>query len=129
MASGMSHTMIQAVANAIFHGAPFAFADPHLVVLTAAPTATTWGTEVTGGSYARQPLVMAAPVADEIESLTGAVFPPMPACTVAGLAVVDGASGTPTQWVYKDGLSRVVAAGEPIAFLAGDLKFKLVPTA
>lgn len=120
MASGMSDTLAASILDAIFNGSPFSF-TPYLAAMTTASTATAFGTEVTGGSYARQPLSAASAAGHTASSDATLVFPGCPAGTWAGLTICDTASGTPTRWWYIDGLSITVAAGENKTIGVGDL--------
>ena len=121
MASGMSQSLARKVADAIFNAADFSIATPYLALLTTASTATTFGTEVMGGSYARQAISAGAPSGNSIASDASILFTNMPACTIAGVSIVDAASGAPTCWLYIDGMSRTVSAGENLTVNTGDL--------
>ena len=125
MASGMSQTLAQSVLDAIFNGVDFSFGTAYLALHTTAPTATAFGTEVTGGSYARPAISAGIPAAGAIASDATALFSNMPACTIAGAAIVDTPSGAPTSWLYIDGMSRVVSAGENLTVEVGDLTASL----
>ncbi|WP_406418399.1 hypothetical protein [Streptomyces sp. NBC_01614] len=77
------------------------------------------GTEVTGGSYARENITVAAAVNGSVSNSADLVFDGMPACTVVGWEIWDSA-GTPIRWSY--GLfdaSKTVAAGDELKVEAG----------
>ncbi|GAA4824340.1 phage tail fiber protein [Streptomyces ziwulingensis] len=79
------------------------------------------GTEVTGGSYARQNLSVAAAVAGATSNSADLVWTGMPATTVVGVEVWDSA-GTPVRlWYGPLSASRTVAAGDELRLTAGSL--------
>ena len=105
---------------------------------TAASSDNAAGTEVTGGSYARQPLAASlanmagtqAAGSTTASSGTGATtsnnavltFSGMPACTLVGFAVYDAASaGNPLEYAALTGQPIAVAAGATVTFAAGQL--------
>lgn len=83
-----------------------------LALTTTVPTATAAGTEVTGGSYARQTLTMAA-ASSGSNTISGTVsYTGMPATTVQGVDVYDS-SGTPRRaWGGALSASKTTNAGD-----------------
>ncbi len=68
-----------------------------LALTTTLPTDSAAGTEVTGGSYARQPLTWGA-AASGVKATSAALsFATMPACEVFGWEVL-GSGGAPRKW-------------------------------
>ena len=67
----------------------------HLALFTVAPTDSSAGTEVTGGSYARQPLANAftASSAGSSSNDQNIDFTGMPTCTVVAIGVMDAGTG------------------------------------
>jgi hypothetical protein len=114
--SGMSQSMARAIEDAIYNAVPLSWTQAYVRLMTTASTATTEGTEVTGGSYARAAVGMGSPSGNSIASDALLTFANMPDCTgantIKGVDVVNAASGTATQWLYIDGLSISVTAGE-----------------
>ncbi|GGV91639.1 phage tail fiber protein [Streptomyces massasporeus] len=99
--------------------------DLQAALVTAAGTASAAGTEVTGGSYARQDLTVAAPTGGATSNAAEIVFAGMPACTVVGVEVWDSA-GTPVRfWFGALDTPRTVLAGDDVRFAAGELDFSL----
>lgn len=97
-----------------------------LALVTTIGTATAAGTEVTGGSYARQTLAMtSASVASSSNS--GVInFTNMPAATVVGVDVFDSA-GTPRRaWFGSLTTNRTTAAGDTLSFAVGAIVASLV---
>lgn len=83
------------------------------------------GTEVTGGSYARQSLTVAAAVGGATSNSADLVFSGMPAVTVVGVEVWDSA-GTPVRlWYGPLSASRTVAAGDELRLTAGSLSLSI----
>lgn len=96
-----------------------------VALVTAAGTDGAAGTEVTGGSYARQNLAVAAAVNGATSNSADLVWTGMPAATVVGVEVWDNA-GTPVRlWYGALTASRTVAAGDELRLPAASLTFSL----
>lgn len=96
-----------------------------VALVTAAGSDTAAGTEVTGGSYARQTLSVAAAASGATSNSADLVFAGMPAATVVGVEVWDSA-GTPVRlWYGPLASPRTVLAGDELQILAGELDFAL----
>lgn len=96
-----------------------------VALVTAAGTDTTNGTEVTGGSYARQTITAGAAVSGATSNSADLVFSGMPAATVVGVEIWDSA-GTPVRlWYGNLSASRTVAAGDELRLTAGSLTLAL----
>ena len=96
-----------------------------VALVTANGSDTAAGTEVTGGSYARQSLSVAAASAGATSNSADLVFTGMPAATVVGVEVWDSA-GTPVRlWYAALAVSRTVAAGDELRITAGSLTLAL----
>ena len=96
-----------------------------VALVTAAGSDTAAGTEVTGGSYARQNLAVAAAVGGATSNSADLVFTGMPAATVVGVEIWDSA-GTPVRlWYGALTASRTVAAGDELRLVAGALQLSL----
>lgn len=67
---------------------------PHLALYTSAPTATGGGTEVTGGSYSRQPITFGAPnLTTNLMQNTNAInFSAMPTANITSYGILDSAT-------------------------------------
>jgi hypothetical protein len=92
-----------------------------VALVTANGDDTTAGTEVTGGSYARQTLTVAAAVGGSTSNSADLVWSAMPAATVVGVEIWDSA-GTPVRlWYGPLSASRTVAAGDELRLTAGSL--------
>lgn len=96
-----------------------------VALVTASGSDTTAGTEVTGGSYARQTLTVGAASAGATSNSADVVFAGMPAATVVGVEIWDSA-GTPVRlWYGTLAASRIVAAGDEVRLIAGSLAIGL----
>lgn len=86
----------------------------YVVLYTDAPDDTGGGTEVTGGSYARQSIafVLGTGGAGQISNSTTLSFTGMPACTVVAAGIADAATG-----------GNLLAYGDlpaPVTYVAAD---------
>jgi hypothetical protein len=96
-----------------------------VALVTANGSDTAAGTEVTGGSYARQNLAVAAAVGGATSNSADLVFTGMPAATVVGVEIWDSA-GTPVRlWYGPLTASRTVSAGDELRLTAGSLTLAL----
>lgn len=92
-----------------------------VALVTAAGDDTTAGTEVTGGSYARQTLTVGAAAAGATSNSADLVWSGMPACTIVGWEIWDSA-GTPVRWWYGPlDTNRTLLAGDEYRINAGNL--------
>lgn len=96
-------------------------ANVYVALFTAAPSDSGGGTEVAGGSYARQTSTWAAASGGATANSASINFPNMPACTVTHVALFDAVSGG--NMLYHGALtaSQVVAAGNTFTFAIGEL--------
>lgn len=100
-------------------------ATVYLALFTTATTDAGGGTEVTGGSYARQAITFGAP-SNGTSTNTGAVsFSNMPAATVTHAAIMD--ASTAGNMLFHGALtaSKTVGAGDTLTFAAGDISAAL----
>jgi hypothetical protein len=95
-------------------------ASPQLRLVTAVGTDSTAGTLVTGGSYSHQAMAMSAAVAASrnIQNSGTVSFTGMPAVTVPGVEIYDGA-GTNRKAYGALASSKTTASGDTLSFAAG----------
>lgn len=94
-----------------------------MALVTAAGSDAAAGTEVTGGSYARKDISVAAAVNGAVTNSADLVFTGMPACTVVGWEIWDSA-GSPVRWSYGPfDASKTVAAGDEFKVAAAAWTF------
>jgi hypothetical protein len=96
-----------------------------VALVTANGDETTAGTEVTGGSYARQNLTVAAAVNGATSNSADLVWADMPAATVVGVEIWDSAGAPVRLWYGPLAASRTVAAGDEFRLAAGALTLAL----
>jgi hypothetical protein len=90
-----------------------------VALVTATGTASAAGTEVSGGSYARQTITFAAASAGAISSNVALTYTSMPACTVTGVDEWDSA-GTPIRrWFGNLSASKTVNSGDTFSIASG----------
>ncbi|GAA2346916.1 phage tail fiber protein [Dactylosporangium salmoneum] len=102
-----------------------AFAAPtgamKLALVTATGSAAAAGTEVTGGSYARQTLVMGSASGSSCANTSTISFTGMPAATVTGVDIYDS-NGTPRRaWWGALTASKTVGAGDTLSFASSSI--------
>lgn len=96
-----------------------------VALVTAAGDDATAGTEVTGGSYARQTLAVGAAASGAVSNSADLVFTGMPACTVVGWEIWDSA-GTPVRWWYGPlDTNRTLLAGDEYRITASNLDLSI----
>jgi hypothetical protein len=93
-----------------------------LALVTVLGSASAAGTEVTGGSYARQSTgAFSAAAAESAGNSSTITFANMPACTVVGVELWDSA-GTPVRILWGAlSASRTYTAGDSAFFTAAEL--------
>lgn len=96
-----------------------------LALVTANGDDATAGTEVAGGSYARQTITFGAAASGAITNSASISFAGMPAATVVGIEIYDSA-GTPKRLAYGAlTTSRVVTAGDTVQFASSAITLSL----
>jgi hypothetical protein len=90
-----------------------------VALVTATGSATAAGTEVTGGSYARQTITFAAPAGGAISSNVALTYTNMPACTVTGVDEFDSATTPVRRWFGNLSSSKTVNAGDTFSIASG----------
>lgn len=122
--ASMTDYLEDALANHVFRNT--AFTSPTTVYLALYTDETTdagGGTEVSGGSYARQTVSFGAPSAGQIVTDADITFADMPAATVISVAILDAASGGNMLAHGPLATSKTVNAGDNLTLSAGDLTF------
>ena len=92
-----------------------------VALVTAAGDDATAGTEVVGGSYARQTLTVGAAASGAVSNSADLVWAGMPACTIVGWEIWDS-TGTPVRWWYGPlDTNRTLLAGDEYRITASNL--------
>jgi hypothetical protein len=95
---------------------------PHLALFTTNPGPGGTGTEVTGGTYARQPITFSSIVDNSISNTAAIEFDGMPAVTAPYFAIYDAVSGG-NLLAYGPVADPIVAvADDTVQFNIGDLE-------
>lgn len=97
----------------------------YLALYTVAPTDSTSGTEVTGGSYARQAVTFNAASSGSTTNDSNVDFNNMPACTVVAIAVTDAL--TSGNILVYGGLTsnKSLDSGDILRVASGDLSISI----
>lgn len=97
----------------------------YLAAYTSSPTANDTGTEVTGGSYARQAVAFNAPASGVATNSGDLNFAAMPTATVTYVGLRDALTGGNLLFWGALAAPRVLAAGDTFTVRAGDLNVSL----
>lgn len=96
-----------------------------VALVTAVGTDATAGTEVTGGSYVRKNLTVAAATGGATTNSADLLWSGMPACTVVGWEIWDNA-GTPVRlWYGPLDAPKTLAANDEYKIVAGGLNLAI----
>lgn len=97
----------------------------YVALYTAAPSDTGGGTEVTGGSYARQTAAFAAASSGATSNSANIDFVSMPACTVVAIGIFDAlTTGNLLVWGTLS-TNKSLDAGDTLRIATGDLDISL----
>lgn len=125
MADNLTDAAENALVDALFGTAAYTAGTPIKVALvTVIGTDAAAGTEVTGGSYARQTITFNAAAAGAASNSAAINFTGMPACTVVGVDIWNSA-GTVRLAYGPLGTNRTLLAGDTFQIAAGALTFSL----
>lgn len=106
-----------------------AFAQPatplHARLMTANGSSAAAGTEVSGGSYAAQPIMFASASAGAAANTAAIVFTGMPAVTVTGVEVWDSSGSPQRLWWGPLSASKALNSGDTFQFDTGALAVSL----
>lgn len=95
----------------------------YLALFTVAPTDSGGGTEVVGGSYARQAITFSAPVAGVVSNSGAVTFPTATANwgTVVAMGIFDASSAGNLLYYGALAVSKIVDNGDQISFANASL--------
>ena len=97
----------------------------YVALYTAAPSDSGGGTEVSGGSYARQSAAFDAAASGATANTSNVDFTNMPACTVVAVGVFDASSGGNLLVHGTLTANKTVDAGDILRIAAGDLDISI----
>lgn len=126
MADNLPNTIENQLLDALVGTAAYSVTTPiKLALMTANGNDSTPGTEVTGGSYARQDITFSSASNGSIANASAISFTGMPACTVVGIEIWDSA-GSPKRLAYGPLTnSRTVESGDTVQFASSSVTLSL----
>ena len=126
MADNLPDTIENQLLDALVGTSSYSVTTPiKLALVTANGSDSAAGTEVTGGSYARQTIAFDAASGGSIDNNAAISFTGMPACTVVGIEIYDSA-GSAKRLAYGPlTASRTVTAGDTVQFASGAITLSL----
>lgn len=92
----------------------------YAALMTATPTDTGGGTEVTGGSYARQAVTFGTPTLGSVSNSLAITFSALPAATITHIAVYDALTAGNLLYYGPLSSSIIATAGADVVFGVGD---------
>lgn len=126
MADNLTDTAENKMLDALVGTASYSANTPiKLALVTANGSDATAGTEVSGGSYARQTIAFGAAASGSISNSGTVSFTGMPTCTVVGIELWDSA-GTPVRLAYGSlTTSKSLTSGDTLEFSAASITLSL----
>lgn len=126
MADNLPDTIENQLLDALVGTAAYTVTTPiKLALMTANGTDSSAGTEVTGGSYARQTITFGSAASGQIANSAEINFTGMPAATVVGIEIYDSA-GTPKRLAYGAlTANKTTASGDTLQFAASSITLSL----
>jgi len=126
VADNLTNTAENKMLDALVGTAAYSAATPiKLALVTAGGSDSAAGTEVSGGSYARQTIAFSAASSGSISNSGTITFTDMPTCTVTGIELWDSA-GTPVRLAYGDlSASKALVSGDTLQFSASAITLTL----
>ena len=102
----------------------------YLGILTATPTESSPGAEVSGGAYARQAITFAEPVEGEPSTMTSSAAIEFPTATagwgtVVAWGVYDALTGGNLVWYGALSVAKELSANDTVIVHAGDLSLTI----
>lgn len=127
MSGSLSNYAENKVLDHVLGTTSYTMPTTHLALFTVAPTDSSAGTEVTGGSYARQPLAnsFSASSSGTASNNTDIDFTGMPACTVVSIGIMDASTGGNLLIHGALTVNKVLDAGDTLRVATGDLDISI----
>lgn len=116
MALFPSNTMITSIANL------FSTGTPYLALYTTNPTASDTGTEVTGGSYARQAITFGSVSGGVMSNTVAITFSALPTATITHYGIRSAASGGTLRGFGPLSATAATVSGDEIVFPIGSVQ-------
>lgn len=126
MADNLPNTIENQLLDALVGTASYTVTTPiQLALMTANGSDSAAGTEVTGGSYARQTIAFGSASGGQIANNAVINFTGMPAATVVGIEIYDSA-GTPKRLAYGAlTANKTTASGDTLQFASSSITLSL----
>ena len=126
MANNLPNIIENQLLDALVGTTSYTMTSPvKLALVTANGDDASAGTEVTGGSYARQTIAFDAASSGQIANSGAISFTGMPSATVVGIELYDSA-GSPKRLAYGAlTASRTVTSGDTVQFAIGAITLSL----
>jgi len=121
MAGSLSNYAENKVLDHVLGTTAYTKPTTYVALFTVAPTDSTAGTEVTGGSYARVAGVFDASVGGASSNTSNIDFTGMPACTVVAVGILDNSTGGNLLVHGTLTANKALDAGDTLRVAAGDL--------
>jgi hypothetical protein len=125
MAGNLSNYLENKVLDHILGTTSYTMPTTYLALYTVAPTDSTSGTEVTGGSYARQAISFNAASSGAATNDANVDFSGMPTATVVAVAICDALTSGNILVYGSLTSSRSVVSGDTLRISSGDLSISL----
>ena len=126
MADNLPDTIENQLLDALVGTSSYSVTTPiKLALMTANGSDSAAGTEVTGGSYARQTIAFDAASGGSIDNNAAISFTDMPACTVVGIEIYDSAGSAKRLAYGALTASRTVTSGDTVQFASGAITLSL----
>ncbi len=125
MAGNLSNYLENKVLDHILGTTSYTMPTTYLALYTVAPTDSTSGTEVTGGSYARQAISFNAASSGAATNDANVDFSGMPTATVVAVAICDALTSGNILIYGSLTSSRSVVSGDTLRISSGDLSISL----
>jgi hypothetical protein len=127
MANNMVTAEADRLTNAMLNGTAYTLPTTpmKLALATTASSAAAAGTEVTGGSYARQTIAFGTSAGSGVANTGAVTYTNMPAATVTHCDIYDS-NGTPRRALFGAlTASKTTASGDTLSFAIGAVTFVL----
>lgn len=98
---------------------------PHLALYTSDPTIADTGTEVTGGSYARQPITFGSITAGSMSNSSIVTFSGLPTATITHYGIRTAVTGGTLRVFGSLSSVGAVISGDEITFPIGNIQISL----
>jgi len=127
MANNLVTAEADRLTNAMLNGTAYTLPTTpmKLALATTASTAAAAGTEVTGGSYARQTIAFTTSAGSGVSNSGAVTYTNMPATTVTHVDIYDS-NGTPRRALFGAlTASKTTASGDTLSFAVSAVSFVL----